>query len=73
MSRQMSLPFLAALAAAALTPRHSGAIAQRHKVWIIPDKAGLRLVAIWRETGGRRPLGRFHKVLFAGLRLGYLN
>ena len=26
----MSLPFLAALAAAALTPRHSGAIAQRH-------------------------------------------
>ena len=30
MSRQMSLPFLAALAAAALTPRHSGAIAQRH-------------------------------------------
>ena len=27
---KMSLPFLAALAAAALTPRHSGAIAQRH-------------------------------------------
>ena len=26
----MSLPFLAALAAAALTPRHSGAIAQRY-------------------------------------------
>ena len=26
----MSLSFLAALAAAALTPRHSGAIAQRH-------------------------------------------
>ena len=32
--RKMSLPFFATLVAAALTPRHSGAIAQRQLGWL---------------------------------------